>query len=196
MSVRVLIGDCRDTLPTLADGSVDCAVTSPPYYEQRDYGHEDQIGLEKTPSEYVAELVAVFREVRRALADDGVLWLNLGDSYYSGNGQPTKSDERSPSRNFSRTRKRYLDTPGMGLPKKSLLGIPWRVAHALQDDGWTLRAEIIWHRKSAFVEANVRDRPSRTHETIFMLSKSRWYHFNREAVSEVNRPGFAGGYLV
>lgn len=184
MSVQILVGDCRTTLASLPDESVDCVVTSPPYYEQRDYGHDDQIGLEKTPAEYVQEMVVVFREVRRALKDDGAVWLNLGDSYYSGNGQPTQSDERSSARNFSRRHKRFLDTPGMGLPKKSLLGIPWRVAHALQDDGWTLRSEIIWYRKSAFVEANVRDRPSRSHETIFMLSKSRRYHFNREHVAD------------
>lgn len=184
MQVDIRVGDCRTTLTTLADDSVDCVVTSPPYYEQRDYGHPDQIGLEETPAAYVEQMVGVFREVRRCLKDDGVVWLNLGDSYYSGNGQPTKSDARSPSRNFSRTHKRFLDTPGMGIPKKSLLGIPWRVAHAMQDDGWTLRSEIIWHRKSAFVEANVRDRHSRRHETIFMFSKSRWYHFNRDAVQD------------
>lgn len=184
MSVKILVGDCRATLPTLADDSVDCVVTSPPYYELRDYGHEAQIGLEATPAAYVSEIVAVFREVKRILRDDGCVWLNLGDSYYSGNGQPTGHDDRSPARNFSRTHKRFLDTPGMGIPKKSLLGIPWRVAHAMQDDGWTLRSEIIWHRKSAFVEAGVRDRHSRRHETIFMFSKSRRYHFNRDAVRD------------
>lgn len=182
MTVEILIGDCREMLRTLPERSVNCCVTSPPYYELRDYGHADQIGLEKTPAAFVAELVAVFVEVRRVLTDDGTLWVNMGDSFYSGNGQPTGQDTRSPSRNFSRTHKRFLDTPGMGLPKKSLLGIPWLLAHALQADGWTLRAEVIWHRKSAFVEAGVRDRPTRRHETIFLLSKSRRYFYDRPSV--------------
>lgn len=183
MGVTILEGDCREQLRTLPERSVSCIVTSPPYYELRDYGHADQIGLESSPADYVSELVTVFGDARKVLADDGTLWLNLGDSYYSGNGQPTGRDERSPARNFSRTRKRFLDTPGMGLPKKSLLGVPWMVAHALQADGWTLRAEIIWHRKTAFVEAGVRDRPTRRHETVFLLSKSRRYWFNRDSVS-------------
>jgi len=183
MVVDIQVGDCRQLLAAMDDKSAHCCVTSPPYYELRDYDHNDQIGLESTPACYVDELVKVFREVRRVLRDDGTLWLNLGDSYYSGNGQPTGSDTRSPARNFSRRRKRFLDTPGMGLPKKSLLGIPWLVAHALQADGWTLRAEIIWHRKTAFVEAGVRDRPTRRHETIFLLSKSRRYFFNADSIA-------------
>ena len=164
----------------MPDESVHCCVTSPPYFNLRDYGVDGQIGLEASPDEFVSELVGVFREVRRVLSADGTLWLNIGDSIYSGNGQPKGHDPRSPSRNFSRRFYRWLDRPGMGLPKKSLVGIPWRVALALQQDGWTLRSEIIWHRDSSFTQGGVTDRPYTRHETIFMLSKSRWYQFNEE----------------
>jgi len=183
MNTQILVGDCREKLRTLPECSVNCCVTSPPYYELRDYEHADQIGLEKTPAAFVRELVGVFSEVRRALTDDGTLWINIGDTFYSGNGQPTGKDTRSPSRNFSRRHKRFVDTPGMGLPKKSLIGVPWLLAHALQADGWTLRAEVIWYRKSAFIEAGVRDRPTRRHETVFLLSKSRRYFYDRPSVA-------------
>ncbi|KAB2716625.1 DNA-methyltransferase [Brucella intermedia] len=184
MGTEIMIGDCREILATLPSGSVDSCVTSPPYYGLRDYGVETQIGLEQSPEEYVAEIVGVFREVKRILKDDGTLWLNLGDSTYSGNGRPTQPDTRSPNRNFRRSMYHWLDRPGAGLPKKSLLGIPWRVAHALQQDGWTIRQEIIWHRTSAFVEPSVKDRPYRQHETVFLMSKSRWYWFDRSELSE------------
>jgi DNA modification methylase len=184
MVVQILHGDCRDLLKTLPDASVHCVVTSPPYFGLRDYGVDGQIGLEQTPDEYVAEMVAVFREVRRVLRDDGTLWLNLGDSTYSGNGKPTQPDLKSPNRNFRRSMYHWLDKPGGGLPKKSLLGMPWRVAHALQVDGWTLRQEIIWCRPTAFCEPSVRDRPYRQHETIFLFSKARWYYFDRVALPE------------
>lgn len=184
MSVQFLFGDCLESLSRLPDGSVHCAVTSPPYYGLRDYGHPDQLGLESTPEAYIANLVAVFRGVRRVLRDDGTLWLNIGDSVYSGNGQPCGSDPRSPNRDWMRKTKRWLDTPGMGLPKKSLLGIPWRLAHALQADNWTIRQEIVWARPTAFIEPSVKDRPYRQHETVFLLSKSRRYWFNRAALPE------------
>lgn len=184
MSVDIFIGDCREIMKSMQASSVDCLVTSPPYFNQRDYGMEDQIGLEDSPEAFVGQIVAVFREARRVLSDGATVWLNLGDSVYSGNGQPTKNDARSPNRDWMRQKKRWLDTPGKGLPKKSLLGIPWRVAHALQADGWTVRQEIIWCRPSAFVEPSVKDRPYRQHETIFLLSKSRWYYFDRSALPE------------
>lgn len=184
MSVRILTGDCREMLRTLPDASVNCCVTSPPYFGLRDYGVDGQMGLEPTPDEFVAGMVEVFREVRRVLRDDGTLWLNIGDSVYSGNGQPCGSDPRSPNRDWMRRTKRWLDTPGMGLPKKSLLGIPWRLAHALQADGWTVRQEIIWCRPTAFVEPSVKDRPYRQHETLFLLSKARRYWFDRSALPE------------
>jgi DNA modification methylase len=184
MSVQIINDDCLAALRTLPNESVHCCVTSPPYYGLRDYGVDGQIGLEETPDAFVAKLVEVFREVRRVLRDDGTLWLNLGDSVYSGNGQPGGGDPRSPNRDWMRKKKRWLDMPGKGLPKKSLLGIPWMVAHALQADGWTVRQEIIWARPSAFVEPSVKDRPYRQHETVFLLSKSRRYWFDRSALPE------------
>ena len=184
MTVMIHTGDCRDVLRTLPEGSIDCCVTSPPYFGLRDYGVDGQIGLEPSPDEYVTKLRDAFREVRRVLRDDGTLWLNLGDSTYSGNGQPTKADGKSPNRNWRRRIYHWLDRPGGGLPKKSLLGMPWRVAHALQADGWTLRQEIIWCRPSAFIEPSVKDRPFRQHETIFLLSKSRRYWFDRASLPE------------
>lgn len=164
--------------------SVQMCVTSPPYYWQRDYGVEGQYGLESHPTEYVKKMVEVFREVRRVLKPNGTLWLNLGDSYYSGNGQPKGSDPRSPSRNWMRERVRPLDVAGLGFPKKSLLGIPWLVALAMQADGWTLRSDVIWCRQTAFPEPSVKDRPHRQHEYLFLFSKSRWYHFDRSALPE------------
>lgn len=184
MSVRILIGDCIEQMRGLPNGSIHCCVTSPPYYWQRDYGVEGQYGHEDTPEAFVQRLVDVFREVRRVLDARGTVWLNLGDSYYNGNGQPKGSDPRSPSRDWIRKKARPLDVAGLGYPKKSLLGMPWRVALALQDDGWTLRQEIIWCRETAFPEPSVKDRPHRQHETIFLLSKSRWYDFNRAALPE------------
>ena len=181
MSIRILIGDCRDKLRELPDASVHCCVTSPPYFGLRDYGVDGQMGLEPTPDEFVAGMVEVFREVRRTLRDDGTLWLNIGDTIYSGNGQPKGHDAKSPSRNFSRTFYRWQDRPGMGLPKKSLVGVPWKLAFALQADGWTLRSEIIWHRPAAFNQGGVSDRPFTNHETLFLLSKSRRYWFNEES---------------
>lgn len=182
MSVTILSGDCRDVLKTLADESVHCVVTSPPYFGLRDYGVDGQIGLEPTPDAFVAEMVAVFRDVRRVLRSDGTLWLNLGDTIYSGNGQPKGSDPKSPSRNFSRDFYRWQDRPGMGLPKKSLVGVPWRVAFALQSDGWTLRSEIIWHRPASFSRSGVYDRPYTAHETLFLFAKSRRYWFNEQCL--------------
>lgn len=183
-SYELLIGDCLGLLKGLPEGSVNCCVTSPPYFWQRDYGVAGQLGHEATPEDFVQALVTVFREVRRLLRDDGTLWLNLGDSYYNGNGQPKGSDPRSPSRNWMRDKVRPLDVAGLGYPKKSLLGMPWRVALAMLADGWTLRQEIIWCRDTAFPEPSVKDRPHRQHETIFLFSKSRWYDFNREALEE------------
>ncbi|WP_312831932.1 DNA-methyltransferase [Pseudomonas lactis] len=183
-SHQILIGDCIESMRTLPDSSVQMCVTSPPYFWQRDYGVVGQMGQEETPEKFVSALVSVFAEVRRLLKDDGVIWLNLGDSYYSGNGQPTGSDPRSPSRDWMRTKVRPLDVPGLGYPKKSLLGIPWMVAKALQADGWTVRADVIWCRDTAFSEPSVKDRPYRQHEYLFLISKSRRYWFDRSALPE------------
>lgn len=184
MTYQVHIGDCLESLRKMDAGSVHTCVTSPPYFWQRDYGVDGQMGHEATPEQFVARLVEVCREVWRVLRDDGTLWLNLGDSYYNGNGQPKGSDPRSPSRDWIRRRVRPLDVAGMGFPKKSLLGMPWRVALALQADGWTIRQEIIWCRETAFPEPSVKDRPHRQHEVIFLISKARRYWFDRSALPE------------
>lgn len=183
MSVRVLQGDCRETLKGLADASVNCCVTSPPYWGLRDYGHAGQIGQEKSPEEFVAALVSVFREVRRVLKDDGTLWLNLGDSYAgSGTGQgPNGScDPKQPKLNGMKVE--VPDLPD-GLKAKDLVGIPWRVAFALQADGWWLRQDIIWHKPNPMPES-VTDRCTKAHEYIFLLSKSARYFYDAEAIAE------------
>ena len=177
-------GDNRAVLPTLEAGSVHTVVTSPPYWGLRDYGHGDQLGLEPTPDEYVANMVAVFREVRRVLRDDGTLWLNLGDSY-AGAGMTvgTSSKEGTAKRSARMFRSR---TPGHapdGLKPKDLVGIPWRVAFALQADGWYLRSDIIWSKPNPMPES-VTDRPTKSHEYLFLLAKSERYFFDADAVRE------------
>lgn len=163
-------GDARDVLPTLPDASVHCVVTSPPYWGLRDYGSDGQLGLEATPEEYVANLVAVFREVRRVLRDDGTLWLNLGDSYAGGVMAPPGTDKQASNRGA--TNGVGIDKSGHGLKPKDLVGIPWRVAFALQGDGWVLRSEIIWAKPNPMPES-VTDRPTKSHEQLFLLSKAR-----------------------
>lgn len=192
----ILVGDVRHRLSELAAGSVRCVVTSPPYWGLRDYGHDGQIGLEQTPDEYVAEMVGVFREVRRVLADDGTLWLNLGDSYAAARGgthQPAETlaggrggytddgervnrsrhDGYNPSRNAK----------AIGLKHKDLVGIPWRVAFALQADGWHLRQDIIWAKPNPMPES-VTDRCTKAHEYVFLLTKSPRYYYDHVAVKE------------
>lgn len=184
MTVEIRVGDCRDALKTLPSESVDCVVTSPPYFWLRDYDVEGQIGHEPDIDTFVDVIASVFDEVRRVLKKSGVVWLNLGDSYYSGNGQSTGSDPRSPSRNFSRIKLRPLDVSGWDIPKKSLCGVPWRVALEMQRRGWTLRSDVIWCRPTALAEPSVKDRPGRQHEYLFMFSKSRRYWFDRSALKE------------
>jgi len=181
-TARVLVGDVRTRLAELPDGSVQTCVTSPPYWGLRDYGQGDQIGLEQTPEEYVAQLVEVFREVRRVLADDGTLWLNLGDSYAHATeslpphrGERANRDQRGMG---GGTRK------GHGLKPKDLVGIPWRVAFALQSDGWWLRQDIIWHKPNPMPES-VKDRCTKAHEYLFLLTKSSRYRFNADAIREI-----------
>jgi len=189
MRDKVYIGDCRTVLPTLPEKSVQCCVTSPPYFGLRDYGHTDQIGLEQTPDEYVAQLVAVFREVRRVLRDDGTLWLNIGDSYASSRSNNGGYSEKSTLAGFTNanTKGRQASTNTNtrkiihGLKEKDLIGIPWRVAFALQADGWYLRQDIIWHKPNPMPES-VRDRCTKAHEYIFLLSKSPTYFYNLDAV--------------
>jgi len=186
----ILLGDVRETLKTVADGSVQCVVTSPPYWGLRDYGHDGQIGLEQTPDEYVAEMVAVFREIRRVLADDGVLWLNLGDSY-AGSGKGAYADgqvrltEKSAKQITSTgtTQGSFTKAIVDGLKPKDLVGVPWRVAFALQADGWWLRQDIIWHKPNPMPES-VTDRCTKAHEYMFMLTKSAKYYFDNKAIAE------------
>lgn len=191
---RIITGDCLAALATMPTASVNCCVTSPPYYKLRDYGHADQIGLEDTPDAYVARLVAVFREARRCLRDDGTLWLNLGDSYGSGSGggQSAKSTLRGNGHGGAKGLSPYLqELNGKllarrgqgGLKPKDLIGIPWRVAFALQADGWYLRQDIIWHKPNPMPES-VTDRCTKSHEYIFMLSKSVRYYYDQDAIKE------------
>lgn len=182
-SVTLYHGDSLAVLRQLPDRSVDCCVTSPPYFGLRDYGQDGQYGLESSPAEYVETMRALFAEVRRVLANDGTLWLNIGDSYYSGRGNPgpNSADEKQEAR---RGWARVVDKPGQSWAKpKDLLGIPWRTAFALQDDGWTLRNDIIWSKPNAMPESVV-DRLSSRHEHLFMLSKSRAYWFDLDPIRE------------
>lgn len=176
--------DVLDGLKLLPDGVFNVAVTSPPYYWARDYNVDGQIGHEDSVEEFVEKLADVFDEVKRVLHPEGVLFLNLGDTYYSGNGQPHGQDPRSPSRNFMRRKLRAVDKSGWDIPKKSLIGVPWRVAFALQNRGWTLRSDIIWNRGNAFAEPTALDRPYRQHEHIFLFSKTRFYSLDRSALIE------------
>jgi site-specific DNA-methyltransferase (adenine-specific) len=182
-SVALYEGDCLQVLRCLPDASVHCCVTSPPYFGLRDYSMDAQIGLEETPDEYVAKLVAVFREVHRVLRDDGTLWVNLGDSYASsgGSGIQGRSGERA-DRRHTQTSLKY-SAARFGLKPKDLIGIPWRLAFALQADGWYLRQDIIWHKPNAMPES-VKDRCTKAHEYIFLLSKSPTYFFDYEAFKE------------
>jgi DNA modification methylase len=166
----------------LPDNFVDCTVTSPPYYWQRDYDVESQTGQEETVEAYVASLVAVFHEVRRVLKPSGTAFVVLGDTYYSGKGQPKGEDPKQAWRGVARKKYRAVDKPGLGIPKKSLMGVPWRVALALQADGWVVRSAVVWRKPKALAEPSVRDRPWTTTETIFILSKTGKYHFNRKAL--------------
>lgn len=184
METRIIIGDSRTALQEIEPESVQCCVTSPPYFWLRDYGVDGQIGHEPDVKGFVNVLGDVFDGVKTTLREDGVLWLNLGDSYYSGNGQPMGRDPKSSSRNFSRVKLRPLDVGGWEIPKKSLLGIPWLVALELQRRGWTLRSDVIWCRPTALAEPSVTDRPGRQHEYLFLFSKSRRYSFNRAMLPE------------
>ena len=185
---RIIEGDCREALRAMPEGSARCCVTSPPYWGLRDYGHDGQLGLEPTPEQYVANMVEVFREVRRVLADDGTLWLNLGDCYAQSEIRHRNKESASSGLRTSRGRwsARVAQTgrkPDHGLKPKDLVGIPWRVAFALQADGWYLRADIIWSKPNPMPES-VRDRPTKAHEYVFLLAKSDRYFYDCEAVKE------------
>lgn len=177
-------------MQSLKEKSINCCVTSPPYFGLRDYDVDGQIGLEQTPEEYVAKMVEVFREVRRVLRDDGTLWLNIGDSYAGGNtsGRWREGSARADGnvRGDGATSRRNRNGNGAvaGIKPKELIGIPWMLAFALRADGWYLRQEIIWHKPNPMPES-VKDRCTKAHEQIFLLTKSPRYYFDSEAMKEV-----------
>lgn len=185
--VTLLHGPDVDMLRTLPDGSVDCCVTSPPYFGLRDYGVDGQRGLEQSPAEYVAGMVEVFREVRRVLADDGTCWVNLGDTYSTGSGGQSNLTELGARLGTGGGQKadsaKMRRSADRSLPAKNLLGIPWRIALALQDYGWYLRNDIIWSKPNAMPES-VTDRLSSKHEHLFLLAKSRRYWFDVDPIRE------------
>lgn len=177
----VLLGDVRETLKQIPDESIQCVVTSPPYYGLRNYNVDGQIGLEPTPDDYVAEMVAVFREVRRVLREDGSCWLNLGDSYargFGGGSPGTKS-----ATNVGSFQERKTGKVPDGFKSKDLLGIPWMVAFALRADGWYLRSAIIWHKPNPMTES-VKDRPTSAYENVFLLTKNDRYFYDADAIAE------------
>lgn len=171
-------GDALRVLALLPSASVQCVVTSPPYWGMRDYGIEAQVGLEDTLPQFLNRLVGVFAEVKRILKPDGSLWLNVGDGYTSGNRGYRAPDKKNPARAMAIR----PDTPH-GLKPKDLLGIPWRLAFALQDDGWYLRSDIVWNKPNAMPES-VKDRPTRCHEYLFLLTKSEKYYYNHAELKE------------
>ena len=183
----ILYGDCRETLKNVTNSSVQMCVTSPPYYGLRDYGGEkNQIGQEQTPEQFIDELVKVFREVRRTLKDDGTLWVNIGDSYY--NYRPSKG-KSYPKQTVSKTKQDLPDYSSKrnnkltNYKEKDLIGIPFMLAFALRNDGWYLRQDIIWHKPNPMPES-VKDRCTKSHEYIFLLSKNKRYYYDNEAIKE------------
>lgn len=175
---EIVIGDALSTLAQLPNETFRCCVTSPPYWGLRDYGIPNQIGAELRLSDYIGNLQRVFSEVIRVLQGDGTLWLNLGDSYTSGNRTWRDTDKKNPARAMN-----YRPPTPDGLKPKDLVGVPWRVAFALQEDGWYLRSDIIWHKPNGQPES-VKDRPTRAHEYVFLFSKSERYFYNHEAIQE------------
>jgi DNA modification methylase len=195
--MSILQGDAVALLREMPAGYVRCCVTSPPYWGLRDYGVEGQLGLERTPEEYVARMVDVFREVRRVLADDGTLWLNLGDSYNAYNGNAGPSSGLSAGSAADTERPKLASGYGLStrsLKPKDLVGIPWRVAFALQADGWWLRSDIIWHKPNPMPES-VTDRPTKAHEYVFLLTKSAKYYYDAKAIVEPQSPASLADHL-
>ena len=183
---RVLNAPAKQGLDLVEDESIDCVVTSPPYFWLRDYKVEGQIGLEESVDGYVAAIKEVMEKVREKLRSDGVLFLNLGDTYYSGKGEPHGVDKKSSKRRFGLRAVDKSGGLGIGLQRKSVIGIPWRVALAMCLDNWILRAPIIWHRENCLPEPTAKDRPSRSYEFVFMFVKSRKYHFNKQNLPNDN----------
>lgn len=183
---KIIQGDCLEVLKTLPDESIDCCVTSPPYYGLRDYGHEGQIGLEETPEMFVAKMVEVFTEVKRVLKKEGTLWLNLGDSYAANGLKNTGRNDEGTTTGMGGIINAGLKTlikVKTNLKPKDLIGIPWMVAFALRSSGWYLRQDIIWHKPNPMPES-VTDRCTKSHEYIFLLSKSQKYYYDAEAIKQ------------
>jgi site-specific DNA-methyltransferase (cytosine-N4-specific) len=176
----VVQGDSAEVLGTLPEGLFRCCITSPPYWGLRDYGVPGQIGAEEEPADYIDRLVEVFEQVRRVLRDDGTLWLNVGDSYTSGNRGYRAPDKKNPVRAMT-----YRARTPVGLKPKDLVGVPWRLAFALQEAGWYLRSDIIWEKPNCMPES-VKDRPTRSHEYLFLFAKSLKYHYDAENIREMN----------
>lgn len=206
-SHQILVGDCIEMMQTLPDKSVHTCVTSPPYFALRDYGVDGQIGLEASPREFIDRLVLVFREVHRVLRDDGTLWVNMGDSYAGSWGAHGRDDmglggSALTQRQVAASARKQKQANHSGWKPKDLMGMPWRLAFALQDDGWYLRQDIIWHKPNPMPES-IRDRCTKAHEYLFLLSKSRHYYFDSTSIREPanvsgkgNANGFRGGAYV
>ena len=181
----IYCGDSLTVLQTLPENSIDCAITSPPYYALRDYGGENQIGREATPEEYIDRLVSVFHEVKRVLAPQGTFWLNVADTYCGVNSKGESRDPKYP--NGRNGQAHSLTQRVKGCKPKDLIGVPWLLALALRDDGWYLRSSIIWHKANPMPEST-RDRPSRCYEYVFLLTKSRRYYYDWQAIAEPIAP--------
>jgi site-specific DNA-methyltransferase (adenine-specific)/site-specific DNA-methyltransferase (cytosine-N4-specific) len=177
-NVLIIQGDTRNIISDLPDNFIQSCITSPPYWGLRDYESEIQIGAEENINDYISHLVSVFHEVKRILKEDGTFWLNIGDSYTSGNRTWRDTDKKNPARGMN-----YRPPTPDGLKPKDLVGVPWRLAFALQADGWYLRTEIIWHKPNCQPES-VKDRPTRSHEYIFLFSKSDKYFYDGDAIKE------------
>lgn len=175
---EILNGDALETLKQFPNCYFKCCITSPPYWGLRDYGIPHQIGAESDVKDYIVNLVAIFREVRRTLTEDGTLWVNIGDSYTSGNRKWRDNDRKNPAREMS-----YRPPTPEGLKPKDLIGVPWQLAFGLQADGWYLRSDIIWYKPNCQPES-VKDRPTRAHEYVFLFSKSKKYFYNHEEIKE------------
>ena len=178
MNYTIIEGDCIQKMKELPEKSINTCVTSPPYYALRNYQMDGQVGVEESPDDYVQKIVQVFREVRRVLKDDGTIWINLGDSYAGSGGAGNQFDQIE---NGLSPYKQTGSPKDIGLKPKDLMGIPWRVAFALQADGWYLRSDIIWHKPNPMPES-VKDRPTKSHEYIFLMSKNRTYYYDQESI--------------
>jgi site-specific DNA-methyltransferase (adenine-specific) len=191
MSWEILVGNCLEKLNELPENSIHCCVTSPPYFALRNYQNDEQIGQEETPEEFVENLVEVFRGVKRVLRDDGTLWLNIGDTYSRGNRGKVVPPAGVAATKNDDIKYGDLETPKLNshltIKQKDLIGIPWRVAFALQADGWYLRSEIIWHKPNPMPES-VKDRPTRAHEQIFLLTKNEKYYYDAESIKTESKP--------